>query len=107
MHGNTPYAGRPSEEITPAQRQALRREMAAVTARARSLLPDEFAIGAEIRRGSDGPEATVAVQPPAGSVVSAGFTTEDSDPAVLARDLAAGAALEARRAYDDAEPVAR
>lgn len=107
MHGNTPYAGRPVEDITPAQRQALRREMAVVTARARSLLPDEFLIGAEIRQGSDGPEATVAVQPPSGSVVSAGFTPEENDPAALARDLAAGAALEARRAYDDDKPIAR
>lgn len=107
MHGNTPYAGRPSEEITPAQRRALRREMAAVTARARSLLPDEFAIGAEIRRGSDGPEATVAVRPPSGSVVSAGLRPDDADPETVARELAAGAAVEARRAHEDVEPTAR
>lgn len=78
-----------------------------MTARARSLLPDEFVIGAEIRDGADGPEATVAVRPPAGAVVSAGFAPEEADTDDLARELAAGAAVEARRANEDVEPVAR
>lgn len=107
MHANTPHAGQPSEEPSPAQRQALRQEVADVTARARALLSDEFVVGSEIVDDSDGPRATVAVQPPAGSVVTTGFSHDEVDPADLATELAAGAALEARRATTDVDRVAR
>lgn len=107
MYGNTPYGGLRPGDVTPAQRQTLRRDMAAVTSRARSMLPDEFVVGAEIRVGADGPEATVAVRPPVGAVVSAGFAPDEADTDVLARELVAGAALEAQRANDEIKPIAR
>lgn len=100
MHGNSPHAGPVAGESSPdeassEERRELRREIAAVTARTRDLLPDEFVVGSEIQRDSDGLRATVAVQPPAGSVVSAGFEPGEADD--LARDLAAGAALEMKQ----------
>jgi hypothetical protein len=104
MHGNTPYAGRPgadTPEPTPEERNALRREVAGIAADLRALLPNEFVVGSEIAASTNGPRATVAVQPPAGSVVSAGFTLDDEGRSDLARDLAAGAALEVKRALDE------
>lgn len=95
--------------MTPAQRRALQRDCSAVAARARALLPDEFVVGSEITRGMNGPQATVAVRPPHGSIVSAGFTAdEEADHAELAAELAAGAALEVKYAGDHGDdPVAR
>lgn len=95
MYGNAPHGVAGGPEPTPADRRELRREMTAVTARARKLLPAAFVVGAEVVAGADGLRATVAVQPPAGSVVSAGF--EPGEAGDLAHDLAAGAALEAKR----------
>ncbi|MUV87739.1 hypothetical protein GJ631_14550 [Natronomonas sp. CBA1123] len=108
MHGNTPHAGRVTEEPTTEARKALRRNIEAITSSTRSLLPDTFVVGAEIVDGADGLQATVAVQPPAGSVVSAGFTfDEDADEVELARELAAGAALEAKHANEDVPQIAK
>jgi hypothetical protein len=95
MHGNSPHDGPGGEEPTATDRDALRREMTAVTSQARDLLPDEFVVGSEIVEDDGGLRATVVVQPPAGSVVSAGFEPGEADD--LARDLAAGAALEMKR----------
>jgi len=109
MHANTPYAGRPADEtpaLTPEQRRGLRRDLTAVTARTRELLPDAFAVGSEITAGVDGPTATVAVRPPVGSIVSAGFTPEE-DFDDVASELAAGAVIEARRRTDDITPAAQ
>jgi len=109
MHGNTPYAGPPSDGEVPAERvEALRDDLTALTARTRSLLPDEFVVGSELSEGTDGPRATIAVQPPVGNVVStglpAGATEEERDD--LAVELAAGAALQVRQALDEIPPTA-
>jgi hypothetical protein len=100
MHGNSPHAGPVDARPSPDSRRAFRRELANVVASTRALLSDEFIVGAELSGNTDGVRATVAVQPPAGSVVSAGFDPGEDDAAVetLARDLAAGAVVEARRA---------
>ena len=83
-------------ELTAEQRRRLRQSGTAVAARTRELLPDEFLVGTELTEGHDGVHATVAVRPPAGTVVSAGFGLgESDDPADIARQIAAGAALEA------------
>lgn len=95
MYGNAPQDGGSGVEPTGADRRALRRELAAVTADARALLPDGYVVGSEIVRADGGLRGTVAVQPPAGSVVSAGFAAGEADE--LARELVAGAALEAKR----------
>lgn len=116
MHGNTPYAGRPgqtpqsAETLTPDQRRALRRDLADLAARTRALLPDEFAVGSEITQSANGPQAMLAVQPPVGRPVSAGFSPEDAadaDRDALVHELAAGAAFQVKQAIDDVSATAR
>jgi len=109
MHGNTPYAGPVDAEPSPESRRALRRDLVDVATSTRALLSDDFVVGGEISDG-EGLHATVAVQPPAGSVVSAGFEPDAEDEAnveSLARDLAAGAVLEAKHAAQDVSRAAR
>lgn len=109
MHGNTPHAGPLEAEASPERRRALRRELVDIATSTRALLSDEFVVGGEIS-DNDGLHATVAVQPPAGSVVSAGFDSDaDGDDGVdsLARDLAAGAVFEAKRAAREVDRPAR
>ena len=106
MHGNTPYAGSPvaERETTPEHRRDLRRELVSVAASTRDLLSDEFIVGGEITDDDGSLRATIAVQPPGGSVVSAGIEpdrSEDTDTESVARDLAAGAVLEAKHAARD------
>ncbi|WP_290812463.1 DUF5811 family protein [Halovivax sp.] len=134
MNGNTPYAGRPGitqaghrsaadvEEVTPGQRRALRREVSRLAALTREYLPDEYAVDSEVSHGVGGPHVTVAVRPPVGRPVSAGFSPEldvdaieepgaiiDADErAEVARGLAASAALQVKHAMgDDLTPTAR
>ncbi len=104
MHGDAPRDAPGGTEPTSADRRALRRELTAVTADARALLPDEFVVGSEIARAEEGLRGTVAVRPPAGSVVSGDFARGEADD--LACELAAGAVLETRRA-GDVSPTAR
>lgn len=93
MHGNTPQD---APELTRDQRRRLRTRGTAVAARARELLPEGFVVGSELVDSHDGVRATVAVRPPSGTVVSAGFAlAETDDEDALARQIAAGAALEA------------
>ena len=106
MYGNTPFGDDGGPDLSADQRKALRRELSSVAARTRELLPDAFAVGSEITAGVDGPTATVAVRPPVGSIVSAGFAPED-DLDDIASELAAGAVIEARRRTDDITPAAQ
>ena len=128
MNGNTPYGGLPGTtdaghrmaddriELTADQRRALRVDLAEITKRVRAYLPDEYIVGAEVSEGSDGPQATVAVQPPVGHPISAGFQPDltaeeyitDDDCEEVARGLAASAALQVKQAVsDDITPTAR
>lgn len=110
MHGNSPHVGSADVDVTPERRRALRRELVDVATRTRDILADEFVVGGEISEGDGALQATVAVQPPAGSVVSAGFdsgATDDPNVESLAQDLAAGAVVEAKHAARDVEPTAR
>ncbi|MFB6078969.1 MAG: DUF5811 family protein [Halarchaeum sp.] len=124
MNGNTPYAGPNVDgasevELTPEQRRALRDSLARIAARTRDYLPDEYVVGAEIGSNHDGTRATVAVRPPVGNAVSAGFTPEfdeeDTDivPASerdeVAQGLAASAALQVKRAFQgrSEDPIAK
>lgn len=115
MYGNTSFGNEASgTELTTEQRKLLRDELSSVAARTRELLPHEFVVGSEITHGTDGPRATIAVQPPVGAVVSADYTPEgevdiDADQREdLAVGLAASAALQVKDAmHDDANPTAK
>ncbi len=122
MNGNTPYAGLPGvtgagqraaadvPELTGEQRRALSREVSRIAARTRELLPSEYAVDSGVSAGVSGPQATVAVRPPVGHAVSAGFSPDlegsqlvDPDRREeVARGLAASAALQVKRAMGDA-----
>ncbi|MFB6121529.1 MAG: DUF5811 family protein [Halobacteriaceae archaeon] len=103
--------------LTPEQRRSLRRSAATVAARTRDYLPGEFAIGTELAPRADGVRAYVAVRPPLGQPVTAGFEPDFDDEPLLdddtrdevARGLAASAALQVKQAMaeDDRDPVAR
>lgn len=108
MHGNSPYAGQPPEDVSADQLRTLRRDLSRLTEQTRSLLPDEFVVGSELRDGHDGPQATIAVQPPVGNVISTGVPADatDEERATLAHELAAGAAYQVKNAVDELEPTA-
>ncbi|QLG61299.1 DUF5811 family protein [Halorarum salinum] len=126
MNGNNPYAGapgvvdagRPAEvDLSAEQKDALRRAVAGIVSRTESYLPDGYAVGSELSYGAEGPQATVAVRPPVGHPVSAGFTPDleeleagldQTDRDEVARGLAASAAAQVMNAVgDDLEPTAR
>lgn len=123
MNGNTPYAGNPS--VAQAGRRAesdlpslssedtkqLHRDITAIADATRQYLPDEYLIDVNVAHSAGGPEATVAVQPPVGSPVSAGFSPNSDDLAEtpiidpadreeVAQGLAASAALQVKRALN-------
>ena len=115
MYGNAPISNEPGgTELNTEQRKVLRRELTTVAARTRELLPSEFVVGSEITQGTDGPRATVAVQPPIGAVVSADYTPngeidiDDDQREDLAVGLAASAALQVKEAVSgDPTPTAK
>ncbi|MEF8855327.1 MAG: DUF5811 family protein, partial [Haloarculaceae archaeon] len=102
-------------ELSPEDRQLLRRDLESVAAETRDLLPGEFVVGSEISAGSDGPSATVAVQPPVGPIVSADYSPDfeegvaiaDEERTDIARGLAASAALQVKRSFPDDQPPAQ
>lgn len=124
MNG-TNYAGAPGIiagssndiELSPDDKRGLQRAVAGIVSRTESYLPDGYIVGSELTYGSNGPEATVAVRPPAGRPVSAGFQPDaedikagldDSDRDEVAQGLAASAAAQVMYAMgDDPVPVAR
>jgi hypothetical protein len=132
MNGNTPYAGLPGitqagkrnvedvPELSTAQKSALRRDVTAIAARTREFLPNEYVVDGDVLQGVGGPQARVAVQPPIGDPVSAGFTPEVEDldldepfidvdeQAEVARGLAASAAFQVKQALQGSvTPTAR
>lgn len=131
MNGNTPYAGLPGEtgagqraaadvpDLSRTQKRSLNRDVSRIAARTREFLPDEYVVDGEVSRGMSGPQVTVAVRPPVGHAVSAGFTPDFEDGAdealitdderdEVARGLAATAALQVKRAVsNNVTPTAR
>jgi hypothetical protein len=114
MYGNTPFGDDGGPDLSADQRKALRRELSSVAARTRELLPGEFVVGSEITQGTGGPTATVAVQPPVGSVVSTDYTPDDevaideTEREDIAVELAASAALQVKQALpEDRSPPAQ
>ena len=108
MYGNTSFGGQSGAEVelSAEERRALRSDLTRVAARTRELLPADFVVGSELTTGSDGPQAMIAVQPPVGSPVSAGYTPDssaelridDGECTELAQGLAASAALQVKQA---------
>ncbi|MWV40736.1 MULTISPECIES: DUF5811 family protein [Natrialba] len=123
MNGNTPYAGLPGETqagrraaadvptLTSTQKRLLHRDVSRIAARTREFLPDEYIVDADVSSGVGGPQVRVAVRPPVGHAVSAGFTpdlenaTEEiitsDERSEVARGLAASAALQVKQAVSD------
>jgi len=118
MYGNLSGDDDPGREpsLTPEQRRALRSDLVSVAQRTRELLPCDYVVGSELTSSVRGPEATVAVQPPVGSVVSAGYAPSNGDDVSigaeeredLAVGLAASAALQVKQAFpEDGSPAAQ
>ncbi|GAB3413094.1 DUF5811 family protein [Haloparvum alkalitolerans] len=121
MNGNNPYAGAPGVagagepepvDLSPDQERALRTAVAGIVDRTESYLPDGYIVGSELSVGTGGATATVAVNPPAGHPVSAGFAPdpeeletgiEDTDAEEVAKGLAASAAVQVMNAVGDGE----
>ena len=123
MNGNTPYAGLPGEtnagqraaadlpKLSRTQKRLLNRDVSRIAALTREFLPDEYVVDADVSTGISGPRVTVAVRPPVGHPVSAGFSPDmddvtdevigDDERAEVARGLAASAALQVKQAVDD------
>jgi len=88
MNGNTPYAGLPGEtgagqraaadvpDLSSAQKRLLHRDVSRIAARTREFLPNEYVVDADVSTGMTGPQVTVAVRPPVGHAISAGFTPD-------------------------------
>lgn len=131
MNGNTPYAGQPGTteaghrtaadlpELSADEKRRFRRDVSRIAARTREFLPDEYVIDASVTHSAGGPQAQVAVQPPVGHPVTAGFTPDeddfdaddvvgDDDRQEVARGLAASAALQVKQhVADNVTPTAR
>ncbi|WP_049916689.1 DUF5811 family protein [Halogeometricum pallidum] len=126
MNGNNPYAGAPGvvdaghpeeSELSTSEVRHLREAVAGIVSRTQTYLPEGYAVGSELSYGSNGPQATVAVRPPVGRPISAGFTPDeedlesgltDDDRDEVARGLAASAAFQVMNAVgDDLTPTAR
>jgi len=125
MNGNNPYAGSPGVtdagepapvDLSPEQERRLRQTVAGIVSRTESYLPDSYAVGSELSVGANGPQATVAVNPPAGHPVSAGFAPDrdeletgiaEADADEVARGLAASAAAQVMDAVGDVTPTAK
>lgn len=125
MNGNTPYAGLPGEtgagqraaadvpDLSSTQKRLLHRDVSRIAARTREFLPNEYVVDADVSSGMTGPEVTVAVRPPVGHAVSAGFTPDLEEAAAaeevitaderdeVARGLAASAALQVKQAISN------
>ncbi|WP_254521395.1 DUF5811 family protein [Natrinema caseinilyticum] len=124
MNGNTPYAGLPGEtgagqraaadvpDLSRAQKRLLHRDVSRIAARTREFLPNEYIVDSDVSTSLTGPQVTVAVRPPVGHPVSAGFTPDLEDAATeevitaderdeVARGLAASAALQVKQAVSD------
>lgn len=115
MYGNTSFGDGPSDpDLSAEQRKHLRQDLSAIADRTRDLLPGEYVVGSELSDGAGGPQATVAVQPPVGNIVSANYsptddaTIDDAEQQDLAVGLAASAALQVKQAgKSNPSPTAR
>ncbi|ATW87408.1 hypothetical protein halTADL_0605 [Halohasta litchfieldiae] len=125
MNGNYTGSGGPpvggdqspnAEELSGGQKDALRHAVAGIVDETQSYLPEGYHVGSELTSGS-GATATVAVDPPAGHPVTAGYspTPEDLESGLdvdtqqeVAQGLAASAVMQVMDAVgDNITPTAR
>jgi hypothetical protein len=125
MNGNYTGTGGPpvgggqstnAEELSVGQRDALRHAVAGIVAETQSYLPEGYQVGSELTSGS-GATATVAVNPPAGHPVTAGYSPDPDDLETgldddtqreVAQGLAASAVMQVMDAVGDGiTPTAR
>jgi hypothetical protein len=106
---------------TDAENRVLRSSAKTVATRVRCLLPAEYDVTGDVANDANGPQAFVAIQPPVGPAVTAGFGLEeyadsseageaipDEERDEVASGLAARAALQVKQAVGDAiTPTAR
>ncbi len=130
MNGNTPYGGLPGvtqagqraptdvPTLTGEQKRTLHEDVTQIAALTRAYLPNEYLVDADISQGVAGPRVRVAVKPPIGHPVTAGFSptaegTADrmitaDEQTEVARGLAASAALQVKQAIsNNVTPTAR
>ena len=122
MNGNYPGSGAgiidtqsTDVDLSGGQKRALRTAVASIVAETESYLPEGYHVGSELQDG--GPAATVAVDPPAGHPVTAGYTPDvdeleagldDETQREVAQGLAASAVLQVMDAVGDGiTPTAR
>lgn len=103
------------------ENRTLRSNAKTVAARVRHLLPAEYDVTGDVTDSANGPQAFVAIQPPVGPPITAGFGVEeyadandvgtdipDDERDEVASGLAARAALQVKQAVGDAiTPTAR
>ncbi len=106
MGGTQPTA---VEELSAGQKDALRHAVAGIVAETESYLPEGYHVGSELTTAS-GATATVAVDPPAGHPVTAGYSPEPDEleggldtetQREVAQGLAASAVLQVMNAVGD------
>jgi hypothetical protein len=118
MNGNYTGSGGPpvgggqstsAEDLSGGQKDTLRNAVAGIVAETQSYLPEGYQVGSELTYSSSA-TATVAVDPPAGHPVTAGYspTPEDLEAGLdpdaqreVAQGLAASAALQVMNAVGD------
>lgn len=109
--GNRAGGSQPTsiEELSAGQRDALRHAVAGIVDETESYLPEGYQVGSELTTAS-GATATVAVNPPAGHPVTAGYSPEPEEldggldaetQREVAQGLAASAVLQVMDAVGD------
>jgi len=110
-----------NEGASGVENRALRSNARTVAAQVRHLLPTEYDVTGDVTESANGPQALVAIQPPIGPAITAGFGVEDyateseagsgisnDERDEVASGLAARAALQVKQAVGDAiTPTAR
>lgn len=103
--GHTPTV----DELSAGQKDALRHAVAGIVAETESYLPEGYQVGSELATAS-GATATVAVDPPAGHPVTAGYSPDPDEldggldvetQREVAQGLAASAVMQVMNAVGD------
>ncbi|PSQ25312.1 hypothetical protein BRD01_02105 [Halobacteriales archaeon QS_8_65_32] len=117
--GSDEAGGTAGENGAGTENRALRSNAKTVATRVRDLLPAEYDVQGDVTESASGSQALVAIQPPVGPAITAGFGIDeyadangtaipDDERDEVASGLAARAALQVKQAVGDAlTPTAR